>query len=61
MYNWAVDEKAFKRESEPETYAIWRLEQLVNFGLDGKKIPKAELKNIGSGSTSIRQGKSFCE
>ena len=42
MYNWSVDEKQLKKD--PEKYAIWRLEQLVNFGLNGKKIKTQELQ-----------------
>jgi len=43
MYNWSVDEKQFKKE-DPEGYKIWRLEQLINFGLGKEKIDKKELK-----------------
>jgi hypothetical protein len=43
MYNWSVDEKAFKK-ADPEGYKIWRLEQMINFGLNGKKLNKKELK-----------------
>lgn len=37
MYNWSVDEKAVKK-ANPETYQIWRLEQLINYGLDGERL-----------------------
>ena len=37
MYNWSVDEKKFKKEN-PEGYKIWKLEQMINFGLAGEKI-----------------------
>lgn len=37
MYNWSVDEKKFKREN-PEGYKIWRLEQMINWGLGGRKL-----------------------
>ena len=37
MYNWSVDEKAFKK-ADPEGYQIWRLEQMVNWGLGGEKL-----------------------
>lgn len=36
MKNWAVDEKKFDESSVK--YQVWRLEQLINFGLDGEKI-----------------------
>lgn len=42
MYNWSTDEKKLKKDSEK--YAAWKLEQMVNFGLGGKKIKKTELK-----------------
>lgn len=40
MYNWSTDEKQFKKYKEK--YSIWKLEQMVNFGLGGKKL-KADL------------------
>lgn len=43
MYNWSVDEKKFKNE-DPERYKIWRLEQLINYGLGGERIKEEELK-----------------
>lgn len=42
MYNWAVDVAKLKKNKRQ--YAIWRLEQLVNFGLNKEKIDKQELK-----------------
>ncbi|KKU44396.1 MAG: hypothetical protein UX60_C0007G0020 [Berkelbacteria bacterium GW2011_GWA2_46_7] len=42
MHNWSVDEKALQKY--PEQYRKWRLEQLINFGLDGEKLDVAELK-----------------
>lgn len=41
MKNWSTDEKSL--EQDPEKYTIWQLEQMVNFGLDGKKLNKAKL------------------
>lgn len=43
MYNWSVDVKKMKKES-PEQYAIWRLEQLINYGLDGEKLDNKEVR-----------------
>ncbi|MCD6412416.1 hypothetical protein J7K91_01930, partial [bacterium] len=37
MYNWSVDEEKFKKE-DPEGYKIWRLEQMINYGLGKEKI-----------------------
>jgi hypothetical protein len=42
MYNWSTDEKNLQQE--PERYAIWKLEQLLNFGLNGEKISEVELR-----------------
>lgn len=42
VYNWSIDEK--KLEKDKKKYAIWKLEQTVNFGLRGKKIKKETIK-----------------
>ncbi len=42
MRNWSVDIKKIRKNKEK--YAIWKLEQMVNFGLEGKKIKRSELK-----------------
>lgn len=43
MINWSVDEKKFKKEN-PKEYRLWRLTQLINYGLDeGEKLDKKEL------------------
>jgi len=36
MYNWNTDTRALRKS--PEKYAIWKLEQLINFGLDRGKL-----------------------
>lgn len=46
MYNWSIDEKKLKKS--PEKYAIWKLEQMVNFGLFGNKLNQNELKKYWS-------------
>lgn len=43
MYNWSVDEEKFKKEN-PEKYRLWRLTQLINYGLDGEKLDREEVK-----------------
>ena len=43
MLNWNVDEARFKRE-DPEGYRLWRLTQLINYGLDGEKLDREEVK-----------------
>lgn len=42
MRNWSIDTNSLKKD--PEAYAVWRLEQQVNFGLDGGKIAESELR-----------------
>ena len=45
MYNWSTDEEKFKKEN-PEKYRLWRLEQLINYGLDGEKLDRTEIKKV---------------
>ncbi|KKU68737.1 MAG: hypothetical protein UX89_C0002G0062 [Parcubacteria group bacterium GW2011_GWA2_47_16] len=40
--HWSVDETELKKDLE--RYAIWRLEQRINFGLGEEKLNRAELK-----------------
>jgi len=42
MKNWSVDIKKLKKNKRK--YSIWKLEQMVNFGLGGKKIKKSQIK-----------------
>lgn len=42
MYNWSVNTKSLRKSAEK--YNIWKLEQLVNFGLNGEKINTKLLK-----------------
>ncbi len=44
MKNWSTDEERLKIVNK-DKYAIWQLEQMVNFGLaDGEKLSVAQLK-----------------
>ncbi|MDZ4229254.1 MAG: hypothetical protein U1C50_03275 [Patescibacteria group bacterium] len=44
MFNWSTDEKNFKKK-HPKEYRLWRLTQLINYGLDeGEKLDRAEVK-----------------
>ncbi|OGE64357.1 hypothetical protein A3I48_03080 [Candidatus Daviesbacteria bacterium RIFCSPLOWO2_02_FULL_36_7] len=45
MYNWSVDEKSFKKKN-PQGYKLWRLTQLINYGLDGEKLDRKEVERI---------------
>lgn len=42
MINWTVDEKKMKK-TNPKEYKIWRITQLINYGLDGEKLNKKEV------------------
>jgi len=42
MKNWSTNIK--KLSANPAKLAIWKLEQMVNFGLDGKKLSASDLK-----------------
>lgn len=41
MKNWNTDTTRLKQNSS--AYQKWRLEQLINYGLDGEKIEKEHL------------------
>ena len=44
MYNWSTDEEAMKK-ADPEGYEIWRLEQMINYGLKlGEKLPEFKVR-----------------
>lgn len=42
MFNWSVSEKKFKKEN-PREYRLWKITQLINYGLDGEKLNKKEV------------------
>ena len=42
MYNWSTNEGELKKD--PDYYNQWQLEQLINFGLGGKKLDAVLLK-----------------
>ena len=44
MYNWSTDTTELKKDSEK--YTIWKLEQMVNFGLQGEKLSQKLLKKF---------------
>ncbi|MEK7526174.1 MAG: hypothetical protein AAB546_01700 [Patescibacteria group bacterium] len=48
MINWNVDEEKFKKSS-PYDYRLWKLVQLVNYGLgEDEKLNKTEIKKVWS-------------
>jgi len=42
MKNWSTNTKKLRKNKDK--FAVWKLEQLVNFGLGKSKIKKRELK-----------------
>ena len=40
--HWSVD--TTELEKDPDAYAVWRLEQAINFGIRDSKIEAGELK-----------------
>lgn len=44
MYNWSTDTTELQKD--PIKYAIWKLEQMVNFGLQGEKLSKKLLEKF---------------
>lgn len=42
MYNWSVDENYLKKF--PKKYRLWKLEQLLSYGLDDEKLDKKEVQ-----------------
>ena len=40
--NWSTDIKKLRKNKDD--FAIWKIEQMVNFGLGENKIKKSELK-----------------
>lgn len=41
--HWSVDEEKFKKE-HPQKYRLWKLAFKINYGLDGEKLDRAEVK-----------------
>ena len=42
MHNWSTDTTELKKD--PEKYAIWELEQLINFGLNCSLLDTGKLR-----------------
>lgn len=42
MKHWSVD--TTELEKDPQAFAIWKLEQRINFGIGDDKIQKEELR-----------------
>jgi len=46
MRHWSVDEEELKKD--PEAYAIWCLEQRINFGIGNLKMNRGDLTRYWS-------------
>lgn len=44
MYNWSTD--TTKLSKNKDKFTIWKLEQLINFGLNGELLPRVKLKKF---------------
>lgn len=42
MKNWSTDTKELSKDKDK--FAVWKLEQLINFGLGKEKLKLSELK-----------------
>ncbi len=42
MHNWSTN--ITELEKYPEKFVIWKLEQLINFGLNGEKLKLSDFK-----------------
>jgi len=42
MKNWSTDTKKLKKDKDK--FAIWKMEQLINFGLGKERIKKSDLR-----------------
>lgn len=42
MFNWSTDEEKLKKEN-PRAWRLWRITQLIDYGLDGEKLKKSEI------------------
>jgi hypothetical protein len=45
MLNWNTDEKIFKK-LHPKEYKLWRITQLINYGLDGELLDEKEVIRV---------------
>jgi GH43 family beta-xylosidase len=43
MYNWSTDLRQLSKN--PVSARIWQLEQAINFGLNGEKLTKKDIKS----------------
>lgn len=59
MYNWSVDAQFLAKY--PSKYKLWKLEQLINFGLGKEKLNRKDLKKYFNKLTIDPQKKKYLE
>lgn len=59
MYNWNINLSKWDKKSE--SYVIWKLQQLINFGLNGEKIDLSLVKKYWAKLDLDPQRKKFLE
>ena len=47
MYNWSVNISQFKK-NYPNKYKIWKIEQMINFGLNNEKLDEKSVRKYFS-------------
>lgn len=46
MYNWNTDLSLLKKN--PSTFTVWKLNQMINFGLHGERLDLKKVKKYWS-------------
>jgi len=59
MYNWNINTTTLKKNLKK--YAIWKLEQQINFRLNGKKLKMADVKKYWTKLTIDPQRRKLLE
>lgn len=57
MYNWNTDTSKWNKKSD--SYKIWKLNQLINFGLNGEKLDLTLVKKFWNNITADPATKKF--
>lgn len=57
MYNWNTNTSTWNKKSD--SFVIWKLEQLINFGLNGEKLDYKKTKKFWSRLVLDPQRKKF--
>lgn len=59
MHNWSTNTSELKKDKRK--YAVWKLEQLINFGLDQEKLKREEVIKFWPELKIDTQKKKFLE